>query len=119
MSCIAIVGLGNPGTQYVNSRHNLGFWLLNKLAESQKINFTEKSKYCAEVSKISLQEKSFMLVKPLTYMNESGKFLKGLLANNNCELKESIIVHDELTLPVGHLKISVGQGDGGLSLIHI
>ena len=109
MTCIAIVGLGNPGARYVNSRHNLGFWLIDKLAVEHKIKFIEKSRYCAEIAKFSLGEKSFMLIKPLTFMNESGKFLKGLLANNNCELKESIIVHDELTLPVGHLKISVGQ----------
>ena len=54
-----------------------------------------------------------MLVKPLTYMNESGKFLKGLLANNNCDLRKSILVHDEITIPVGQMKISIGKGDGG------
>jgi PTH1 family peptidyl-tRNA hydrolase len=62
---------------------------------------------------MSFQDKSFMLVKPITFMNESGKFLKSLLSSNNCELEESILVHDELTLPVGRMKISVGQGDGG------
>ena len=113
MSCTAIIGLGNPGAQYTNSRHNLGFWLLDKFAESQKINFIEKSKYCAEICKMSFQDKSFMLVKPVTFMNESGKFLINLLSSNNCELEESILVHDELTLPVGRMKISVGQGDGG------
>jgi PTH1 family peptidyl-tRNA hydrolase len=113
MSCTAIIGLGNPGAQYVNSRHNLGFWLLDKFAESQKINFTEKSKYCAEICKMSFQGKPFMLVKPITFMNESGKFLKNLLSSNNCELEKSILIHDELTLPVGSMKISLGQGDGG------
>ena len=113
MSCTAIIGLGNPGAQYVNSRHNLGFWLLDKFAESQKINFTEKSKFSAEICKISYQGKSFILVKPITFMNESGKFLKSLLSSNNCELEQSILVHDELTLPVGRMKISLGQGDGG------
>lgn len=54
-----------------------------------------------------------MLVKPISFMNESGKFLKSLLSINNCELEESILVHDELTLPVGCMKISLGQGDGG------
>ena len=54
-----------------------------------------------------------MLVKPITFMNESGKFLKSLLSSNNCELDKSILIHDELTLPVGRMKISVGQGDGG------
>ncbi len=113
MSCTAIIGLGNPGAQYVNSRHNLGFWLLDKFAESQKIKFTEKSKYCAEICKMSFQGNPFMLVKPMTFMNESGKFLKNLLCSNNCELEKSILVHDELTLPVGGMKISLGQGDGG------
>ena len=113
MSCTAIIGLGNPGAQYVNSRHNLGFWLLDKFAESQKINFTEKSKFSADICKISYQGKSFILVKPITFMNESGKFLKSLLSSNNCELEQSILIHDELTLPVGRMKISLGQGDGG------
>ena len=113
MSCTAIIGLGNPGAQYINSRHNLGFWLLDKFAESQKINFIERSKYCAEICKMSYQGKSFMIVKPITFMNESGKFLKKLLSSNNCELDKTILVHDELTLPVGRMKISVGQGDGG------
>ena len=113
VSCTAIIGLGNPGIQYANSRHNLGFWLLDKFAESQKINFIEKSKYCAEICKMSFQDQSFMLVKPFTFMNESGKFLKNLLSSNNCEFDKTILVHDELTLPVGRMKISVGQGDGG------
>ena len=113
MSCIAIVGLGNPGARYVNSRHNLGFWLIDKLADEHKIKFIEKSRYCAEIAKFSLGETSFMLIKPLTFMNESGKFLKGLLANNNCDLRKSILVHDEITIPVGQMKISIGKGDGG------
>jgi len=113
VSCVAIVGLGNPGSQYKTTRHNLGFWLVEKLANLHNASFQEKSKYCAQVAMISNLEKSFMIVKPLTFMNESGKYLKNLLSKNNCDSTQTILVHDELTLPIGHMKISKGNGDGG------
>ena len=113
MSCSAIVGLGNPGSHYVKTRHNLGFWLLDQLADTQQVVFQEKSKFSAEITKLSYAEKSFMLVKPLTFMNESGKFLKMLLSKNNCDVTDTILVHDEITLPVGRIKISKNNGDGG------
>ncbi|MEC8421362.1 MAG: aminoacyl-tRNA hydrolase [Verrucomicrobiota bacterium] len=113
MSCVAIIGLGNPGIRYAETRHNLGFWLIDKFAQSQKVSFREKSQYCSEIVKVNYSNKSFMLVKPLTYMNESGKFLKNLLLKNNCEVSETIIIHDEITLPVGRMKISKSNGDGG------
>ena len=113
MSCSAIVGLGNPGAQYAQTRHNLGFWLLDHLADTQQVVFQEKSQFRAEITKFSYAEKSFMLVKPLTFMNESGKFLKMLLSKNNCEISDTILIHDELTLPVGRMKISKSNGDGG------
>ena len=113
MSCSAIVGLGNPGSYYAQTRHNLGFWLLDHLADTQQVVFQEKSKFSAEITKLSYAEKSFMLVKPLTFMNESGKFLKILLSKNNCDVTDTILVHDEITLPVGSMKISKNNGDGG------
>ena len=113
MSCSAIVGLGNPGSHYVQTRHNLGFWLLDQLADTQQVVFQEKSKFSAEITKLSYAEKSFMLVKPLTFMNESGKFLKMLLSKNNCDVTDTILVHDEITLPVGRMKISRNNGYGG------
>ncbi len=113
MSCSAIVGLGNPGSYYAQTRHNLGFWLLDHLADTQQVVFQEKSKFSAEITKLSYAEKSFMLVKPLTFMNESGKFLKMLLSKNNCDVTDTILVHDEITLPVGRIKISKNNGDGG------
>tara|TARA_B100000282_G_C31687015_1_gene469544 strand:+ start:384 stop:971 length:588 start_codon:yes stop_codon:yes gene_type:complete len=113
VSCSAIVGLGNPGSYYAQTRHNLGFWLLDHLADTQQVVFQEKSKFSAEITKLSYAEKSFMLVKPLTFMNESGKFLKMLLSKNNCDVTDTILVHDEITLPVGRIKISKNNGDGG------
>jgi PTH1 family peptidyl-tRNA hydrolase len=113
VSCSAIVGLGNPGSYYAQTRHNLGFWLLDQLADTQQVVFQEKSKFSAEITKLSYAEKSFMLVKPLTFMNESGKFLKMLLSKNNCDVTDTILIHDELTLPVGRMKISKNNGDGG------
>lgn len=113
MSSVAIVGLGNPGLIYERTRHNLGFWLLDKLADSYQISFKEKSKFCAEMANLSFSDKNFLLVKPLTFMNESGKFLKTMLSKNNCEISQTILVHDEINLPVGQMKITLGHGHGG------
>ena len=113
MSCVAIIGLGNPGSRYSNTRHNLGFWLLNKFANSHDISFQAKPKFCSEISKFILNDRSCMLVKPLSFMNQSGKFLHSLLLNNGCDIEESIVVHDELTLSVGQMKISKGRSNAG------
>ena len=113
MSSVAIIGLGNPGLNYDRTRHNLGFWLLDKLADSYQISFKEKSKFCAEMANVSFSDKNFLLVKPLTFMNESGKFLKTLLSKNNCEISQTILIHDEINLPVGQMKVTLGRGDGG------
>ena len=113
MSSVAIIGLGNPGLNYDKTRHNLGFWLLDKLADSYQISFKEKSKFCAEMANVSFSDKNFLLVKPLTFMNESGKFLKTLLSKNNCEISQTILIHDEINLPVGQMKVTLGRGDGG------
>ena len=58
-------------------------------------------------------DKKIYAIKPLTFMNESGKFLKTLLSKNNCEISQTILIHDEINLPVGQMKVTLGRGDGG------
>lgn len=113
MSCVAIIGLGNPGSKYNKTRHNLGFWFLDNLASSHGITFQSKSKFKSDISKFTYNDRSYMLVKPLTFMNQSGKYLRSLLTTNSCDIEESILVHDELTLSVGQMKISKGKSAGG------
>ena len=109
----AIIGLGNPGDCHQNPRHNIGFWLVEELAKSKGLTFHSKSKLNAETATLVMQEKSYLLVKPMTYMNESGRYLKSLLSYSNCSLDSAILIHDDITLPVGGLKISKSRGAGG------
>jgi PTH1 family peptidyl-tRNA hydrolase len=113
VSCVAVIGLGNPGLIYTRTRHNLGFWLLDKFANHKKTTFHLKSRYNSEIAKLSCNHKSCILIKPQTYMNESGKNLKTLLSQNNCDPSEAILVHDEVTLPVGRMKITNGGRSHG------
>ena len=109
----AIIGLGNPGDCYQNTRHNIGFWLVEELAKSRGLTFKSKSKFNALTASLVMQEKSYLLVKPMTYMNESGRFLKSLLAYSNCPSESVILVHDDITLPIGGMKVSNSKGHGG------
>jgi PTH1 family peptidyl-tRNA hydrolase len=110
---LAIIGLGNPGAEYQKSRHNLGFWLIDTLAEQENLIFKENKQFHAQVTHMQRKERKFLLVKPMSYMNESGKFLSSLLSYFDCSPIDSIVVHDEIAFPLGQLKISRNKGAGG------
>jgi PTH1 family peptidyl-tRNA hydrolase len=109
----AIIGLGNPGTKYHRTRHNLGFWLVDELAQREKAIFKSNKKYHAEVAQLPRTESKVLLVKPMNYMNESGKFLSPLLSYFKCPVGNAIVVHDELAFPLGEVKVSRNKGAGG------
>ena len=113
MEKLAIIGLGNPGAEYQKSRHNLGFWLIDTLAEQENLIFKENKQFHAQVTHMQRKERKFLLVKPMSYMNESGKFLSSLLSYFDCSPIDSIVVHDEIAFPLGQLKISRNKGAGG------
>lgn len=114
---ITIIGLGNPGEQYKNTRHNVGFMVIDKFAE--KNNFPEfkihkKSKALISLGRSSTGEPEkddILLAKPQTFMNDSGKTAKELLSNNKDG--NLIIIHDDIDLPVGKLKIVSERGSAG------
>ena len=110
---LAIIGLGNPGAEYQKSRHNLGFWLIDALVEQENLTFKENKQFHAQVTHMQRKERKFLLVKPMSYMNESGKFLSSLLSYFDCSPSDSIVVHDEIAFPLGQLKISQNKGAGG------
>ena len=91
----------------------MGFWLVDALAEQESLTFKENKQFHAQVSQMQRKEKSFLLVKPTSYMNESGKFLSPLLSYFDCLPSDSIVVHDEIAFPLGQLKISKNIGAGG------
>lgn len=105
-----IVGLGNPGDKYVNTRHNLGFEVLDAL--QRKLNFpefTKEEKFKSEVSKSG----EIILAKPLTFMNRSGFAVEPIAKFYKIPVENIIVVHDELDLPLGHIKIRSGGSDAG------
>jgi len=103
-----IIGLGNPGKKYENTRHNVGFMAIDKFAKENSFpEFELQKKFDALVS----ENKNVMLVKPETFMNESGKAAKKILAKTNTE--DVIVVHDDIDLPVGKIKIIKERGSAG------
>jgi PTH1 family peptidyl-tRNA hydrolase len=109
----AVIGLGNPGQVYQNTRHNLGFWLLDEIAEKGNVHFKNSREYHAEHIIMPYKGINILLIKPMTFMNESGRYLLSILNYFRCPLANVILIHDELTLPLGELKISKNRGAGG------
>ena len=99
-----IVGLGNPGAEYENTPHNLGFMVIDRLAESNAIRVVRKENMSL-VGLGELKQKQAALAKPQTYMNLSGPSVKGLLERYELKPDRLILVYDELDLPWGSLKI--------------
>jgi PTH1 family peptidyl-tRNA hydrolase len=104
MAEFLIVGLGNPGVEYSNTPHNLGFMVIDRLAESNAIRVTRKENM-AFVGLGSIKQQSVALAKPQTYMNLSGPSVKGLLDRYELKPDRLIVVYDELDLPWGTMKI--------------
>ncbi|OQA36041.1 MAG: Peptidyl-tRNA hydrolase [Candidatus Dependentiae bacterium ADurb.Bin331] len=113
----ALIGLGNPGPKFALTRHNIGFRILDALAEKHGASWHTKGN--AEVAQITINDRSILLVKPLTFMNSSGQVLPQL-AKQGIKKENILVVHDELELPFGKLKVRTGgsaKGHNGLRSI--
>ena len=108
-----IVGLGNPGTKYERTRHNAGYWWVDAIAGKHKATWKKEAKFHGWVAKVEEGGRSFWLLKPGTYMNESGRSVAALLRFFRIEPNAMLIVHDELDLPPGTVKLKLGGGTGG------
>ena len=107
-----IVGLGNPGSQYVNTRHNVGFMIVDHIAKENNILFTE-SKWKALMAKTIIWDTPVVLLKPETFMNASGTALGAAANFYKLSTDNIIVIHDDLDMPLGRIKIVSGGGDGG------
>jgi PTH1 family peptidyl-tRNA hydrolase len=109
-----IVGLGNPGPEYVKTRHNAGFWLLDEFAWQQKANFHAEGKFFGEVARVTQPGGSDLwLLKPSTFMNLSGQAVVALARFYKILPDQILVVHDELDLPPGCARFKQGGGHGG------
>jgi PTH1 family peptidyl-tRNA hydrolase len=108
-----IVGLGNPGADYVDTRHNAGFWLIDLLADDRGTSFRLDKRYNAELGKLSAHGRDVHLQKPLAYMNRSGQAVAALARYFKIAPAGILVMHDELDLPPGTNRIKQGGGHGG------
>ncbi len=110
---LLVVGLGNPGPRYVLTRHNAGFIFLDFLAEGFNFSFQQKASYEAEYGVCDLGEHKIHFLKPLTYMNLSGRSVAAFLRNSNLSVDQILAVHDEVEIPLGDVRLKKGGGDAG------
>ena len=109
----AIVGLGNPGSKYTETRHNAGFWFIEELAASKAVHFSPEKKFHGDVAKLVTAHNNVWLLKPSTFMNGSGLSVKSLMSFYRIAPENLLVVHDEIDLPAGEIKLKKGGGHGG------
>ncbi|MBS1155820.1 MAG: peptidyl-tRNA hydrolase [Proteobacteria bacterium] len=108
-----IVGLGNPGAEYALTRHNAGFWFVDELARTAGVQLRHESKFHGLVAKARLEGQEVWLLQPQTFMNRSGLSVVALAQFYRILPDEILVVHDELDIPPGQIKLKQGGGNGG------
>lgn len=111
MDRFLIVGLGNPGSEYVNTRHNIGFTLLHHIADSCGVSFS--SVRYGDLSEWKFRGRSILLLKPSTFMNLSGKAVRFHLKESGIPLDRLLVVTDDVALPFGKKRLRSKGSDGG------
>jgi PTH1 family peptidyl-tRNA hydrolase len=105
--------LGNPGSEYANTRHNAGFWFVDEVARKFGGSFKPEKKFQGEVARSTIHGRQVWLLKPDTYMNLSGQSVLALMQFYKIKLANILVVHDDLDLPVGEVRLKEGGGHGG------
>ncbi len=113
MSVTLIAGLGNPGPQYLATRHNLGFIVVEALAKELRASWVYERRFKAELAKASFLGSSVLLVKPLTYMNLSGVSLSEVMRYYHYPLSALCVLHDEVAFSLGKARLTITQGSAG------
>ena len=108
-----IVGLGNPSDKYADTRHNAGEWLIDRLARRFNVTLNAENKFFGNVGKTLMNGKEIRFLVPTTFMNLSGKAVGALANFYRIKPEEILVLHDELDLPPGSVKLKLGGGHGG------
>ena len=108
-----IVGLGNPGSEYAKTRHNAGFWWVDELCANERISLKPEKKFHGNTARLSLNSHDLWLLQPMTFMNASGRAVQSLVTFYKILPQEILVVHDELDLLPGTVKMKPGGGHGG------
>lgn len=112
---ILVIGLGNPGKKFEKTRHNIGFITVESLKLKVKSfsDWRDNKKSLSEISQGEISGQKVMLAKPQTFMNNSGVSVKSLIKNLKLKIENLIVIHDDIDLPLGKIKISIGRGAAG------
>ncbi len=108
-----VVGLGNPGPRYADTRHNVGFWFVDRLAQRHGAVLRAENKFSGEVARIHTETGECWLLKPMTYMNHSGRAVGAFARFYRIPPERLLVVHDELDLAPGTIRLKCGGGHGG------
>lgn len=108
-----IVGLGNPGSEYAKTRHNLGYMVLDEIAKAKELKFENCSKFFAETAEFHAGDQKVILAKPTTFMNNSGQAVQALSHFYKIDLADVWVVSDDLDLEFGKVRVRVGGSSGG------
>jgi len=111
-----VVGLGNPGKKYQATRHNAGFWWVDRIAHVERATFRRETRFHGEAAKAVTPAGDLWLLKPETFMNESGRAVAALAGYYKIVAKEILVAHDELDLPPGTTRLKFGGGLSGNGL---
>ena len=113
-SCVLLIaGLGNPGAEYEKTRHNVGAWFVESIAQQYHAKFRFEAKFMGHTAKIQLDDIAFHLLIPTTFMNRSGYALRAFSQFYRIPSESILVVHDDLDLPPGTVRLKEGGGDGG------
>ncbi len=110
---LLIVGLGNPGSKYYKTRHNIGFMALEKLAKNHCISFRNSNKIYSLLSEIKFDSEIIRLIMPTTFMNESGRAIRAALDWFNLQPSQLLILADDMDLPLGRVRLRTKGSSGG------
>ena len=111
---IALAGLGNPGIDYADTRHNAGFWLADRFVERHRGTFRKEARFFGELARVRVgADVEVLVLKPQTFMNRSGQAVSALLQFYKIPVDALLVAHDELDLPVGAVRLKLGGGHGG------
>lgn len=109
---LTICGLGNPGEKYERTKHNIGFVILEHLAHKFDFKFSQK-KFNSSMAEVPFHDKKVLFIKPQTFMNRSGEAVEQAVSFYKTDLKQLLVIHDEIDFPFGKIKLKFDGGDAG------
>lgn len=108
-----IIALGNPGSRYRETRHNAGFWFIDRVAEKYSCGFSGNKKFSGETARLHHAGRDLLLLKPQTYMNESGRSVQSVMSYFDYKADEILVIHDEIDFEPGIIRLKQGGGAAG------